>query len=126
MRKIMYEDCNNNATFLKGLFTQMQMLSDSELNWSISNLDFIPIDKGDFIGGVPSTEIEQLYNFKKKILDEHTIIVAHNDFMDLLKNIKTVYDGRFEVLIQGKQLKVKIFDGDIIEIDGEMEDEFKI
>lgn len=49
----MYEDNNNNAVFLKGLFEQVQTLSDLELNWNISNLDFIPIDKGDFIGGMP-------------------------------------------------------------------------
>lgn len=126
MRKIMYKDCNNNAIFLKGLIDQVQALSASELNWSISNLDFIPVDKGDFIGGVPSTEMEQLYNFQKRISDEHTIITAHNDFLNLLKNVRTVYEGRLEVLIRGKQLKIKIFDGDIIEIDGEMEDELKL
>lgn len=122
----MYEDCNNNTAFLKGLFDQVQAFEASELNWSISNLDFIPADKGDFIGGVPRTEMEQLYNFQKRISDEHTITAAHNDFMDLLKNIKTVYEGRLEVLIRGKQLEIKIFDGDIIEIEGEMEDELNL
>ncbi len=109
--------------FLKGLFDHVQALSASELNWIISNLDFIPVDKGDFIGGVPNPEMEQLYNFQKRISDEHTVIVTHNDFMDLLKNIKTVYEGRFEVLIRGKQLKIKILDGDIIEVEGEIEDD---
>ncbi len=88
--------------FLKGLFDHVQALSASELNWIISNLDFIPVDKGDFIGGVPNPEMEQLYNFQKRISDEHTVIVTHNDFMDLLKNIKTVYEGRFEVLIKNR------------------------
>jgi len=126
MREIMYEDCNNNATFLKGLFVQVQALSDSELSWSISNIDFIPLDKGDFIGGVPSIEAEELYNFQKRILDEHTIIVTHNVFMGLLENIKTIYEGKVEALIRGKLLKIRIFDGDIIEIDGEMEDELNL
>lgn len=122
----MYEDCNDNATFLKKFFAQVQALADAELSWSISNLDFIPVDKGDFIGGVPSIEMEELYSFQKKILDEHTIIITHNAFMDLLENIKTIYEGKFEVLIRGKKLKMKIFDGDIIEIDGEVENEFKL
>jgi len=126
MRKIMYEDCNNNAAFLKGLFEQVQALSDLELNWSISNLDFIPIDRGDFIGGMPSTEMEQLYNFQKRILDEHKVIAAHSAFMDLLENIKTIYEGKFEVSIRNKNLNIKIFDGDIIEISGEIEDEIKL
>lgn len=121
MRRIMYEDCNNNAPFLKSLFTQLQGLSDTELSWSISNLDFIPVDKGDFTGGVPSVEMEELYYFQKRFLDEHTVIITHNDFMILFENIKTIYEGKFEVLIAGKQLEIKIFDGDIIEIDGEIE-----
>ena len=126
MRKIIYEDCNNNSIFLKELLNQVQILSDLELNWSISNLEFIPVDKGDFIGGILSTEMEQLYNFQNRILDEHTIIIAHSDFMDLLKNIKSIYEGKFEVLLRGKQLKIKIFDGDIIEIDGDLENEISI
>lgn len=126
MRKIMYEDCNNNAAFLKGLFVQIQALSDTELSWSISNLDFIPIDKGDFPGGVPDIESEELYSFQKRILDEHTIIVTQNAFMDLFKNIKTIYEGKFEVFVREKQLRIKVFDGDIVEIDGEIEDELKL
>ena len=122
----MYEDCNNNAAFLKGLFVQIQALSDSDLSWSISGLDFIPIDKGDLIGGVLSIEMEEIYNFQKRVLDEHTIIITHNAFMDLLGNIRTIYEGKFEALVRGKQFKIKIFDGDIIEIDGKMEKELKI
>ena len=126
MRKIIYEDCNNNSIFLKELLNQVQILSDLKLKWSISNLEFIPVDKGDFIGGILSTEMEQLYNFQNRILDEHTITIAHSDFMDLLKNIKSIYEGKFEVLLRGKQLKIKIFDGDIIEIDGDLENEISI
>ena len=111
---------------MKELLNQVQILSDLELKWSISNLEFIPVDKGDFIGGILSTEMEQLYNFQNRILDEHTIIIAHSDFMDLLKNIKSIYEGKFEVLLRGKQLKIKIFDGDIIEIDGDLENEISI
>ena len=125
MRKIIYEDCNNNATFLKGLFSQIQELSDMQLSWSISNLEFAPIDKGDFINGVPSIEMEELFSFQKRILDEHIIIVAHNFLMQLLENIRTVYYGNFEVVVKDKPLKITVFDGDIIEVDGEIEDEIK-
>lgn len=75
---------------------------------------------------MPGIEMEELYNFQKRVLDEHTIIVIHHAFMDLLENIRTIYEGKFEVLIRGKTLKIKIFDGDIIEIVGEMEDELKL
>ncbi len=53
MKQIMYEDCNNNVSFLKGLFEKIQRLSDEEINWRISNLEFIPVYKGDFYNGFP-------------------------------------------------------------------------
>ena len=121
MRKILYEDCNNNSMFMKELFIQVQKLSELKLSWSISNLEFIPVDKGDLIG-----EMEELYNFQERILDEHKIVISHNSFMELLENIRTIYEGNFEALIRGNQLNIKVFDGDIIEIDGEMEKELKI
>ena len=123
MRKTMYEDCNNNVTFLKELFLQIQKFSDTELNWGISKLDFIPVDMGDFIGGVPGIEMEGIYDFQKKILEEHSTNVMHNDLMKLFENIKTIYEGVFVALIDGKIFKIKVFDGDIIEIDGEKEDD---
>ena len=126
MRKIMYEDCNNNATFLKELFVQMQALSNSELNWRISNLDFTPIDKGDFIDGIPSDEMKEIYYYQKKVIEKQTIIITHNALMKLLENIRIVYEGSFDVSIKGEQLKINIFDGDIIEIDGEMENELNL
>ena len=112
MRKILYEDCNNNSMFMKELFIQVQKLSELKLSWSISNLEFIPVDKGDLIG-----EMEELYNFQERILDEHKIVISHNSFMELLENIRTIYEGNFEVLIRGNQLNIKVFDGDIIEIE---------
>ena len=121
MRKILYEDCNNNSMFMKELFIQVQKLSELKLSWSISNLEFIPVDKGDLIG-----EMEELYNFQERILDEHKIVISHNSFMELLENIRTIYEGNFEALIRGNQLNIKVFDGGIIEIDGEMENELKI
>lgn len=38
--------------------------------------------------------------------------------MELLVNIKTIYEGVFIGKIRGEQIKIKIFDGDIIEIEG--------
>ena len=46
--------------------------------------------------------------------------------MKLLENIRIVYEGSFDVSIKGEQLKINIFDGDIIEIDGEMENELNL
>ena len=120
MRKIMYEDCNNNAVFLKKIFEQAQTLSGAELKWKISNIDFIPIDKGDFVGGMPDDETKKLYDFRTRLLNEHVILIGHSAFMQLMKNIKTIYEGKFETLIIDKQLVIKVFDGDMIEIDGEI------
>lgn len=126
MRKVMYEDCNNNVSFLKDLFSEIQLFSDTELNWSISNLEVIPIDKGDSICGILRPEMELLYNFQKKVLEEHSVIISHNFFMSLLKNIRTIYEGNFISIIKGKSTKVKVFDGDIIEIDGEIANLLKL
>lgn len=126
MRKIMYEDCNNNATFLKGLLIQIQALSDTELSWSASNLDFIPVDYGDFVGGVPDIKMEKLYDFQKRILEEHRITINHHDLLDLVENIRSIYEGEFVTVSNGEQIKIKVFDGDIIEINGQIEDELEL
>lgn len=66
MKRVMYKNCNNNAGFLKKIFIQVQAFSDIELCWSISNLKFIPVDKGDFIEGQAGIEMERIYDFQKK------------------------------------------------------------
>ena len=114
----MYEDCNNNVSFLKGLFEEIQRLSDEEINWRISNLEFIPIYKGDFYNGVPNQEMDKVYDFQRKALEEYVIHMSNSIFMELLVNIKTIYEGVFIGNIRGEQIKIKIFDGDIIEIEG--------
>ena len=118
MKQIMYEDCNNNVSFLKGLFEKIQRLSDEEINWRISNLEFIPIYKGDFYNGVPNQEMEKVYDFQRKAIEEYVINISNSIFMELLVNIKTIYEGVFIGKIRGEQIKIKIFDGDIIEIEG--------
>ena len=114
----MYEDCNNNVSFLKELFEKIQKLSDEEINWRISNLEFIPIYKGDFYNGVSNQEMEKVYDFQRKALEEYVINISNSIFMELLVNIKTIYEGIFIGNIRGEQIKIKIFDGDIIEIEG--------
>lgn len=126
MKKILYEDCNNNASFIRKLFTEIQSFSDDEIKWNISNLDFIPVDKGDYIGGIPDPEMEVINNFKRRILDEHEVIITHSFFMSLLENIKTIYEGKFTGILKGKIIQIKVFDGDIIEIDGEIETKLKL
>lgn len=122
MKRIMYKDCNNNAIFLKDLFIQIQSFSNAELSWNISNLDLIPIDKGDYVNGIPSFEMEKLFEFQKRVLDEHTVSIPHTAFINLLENIRTIYEGKFVTAIEDKQIEMKVFDGDIIEIDGVVED----
>ena len=68
MKQIMYEDCNNNVSFLKGLFEKIQRLTDEEINWSISNLAFSPVYKGDFYNGFPNQEMDKVYDFQRKAL----------------------------------------------------------
>ena len=118
MKQIMYEDCNNNVSFLKGLFEKIQRLSDEEINWRISNLEFIPIYKGDFYKGVPNQEMEKVYDFQRKAIEEYVINISNSIFMELLVNIKTICEGIFIGQIRGEQIKMKIFDGDLIEIEG--------
>lgn len=125
MRKIIYEDCNNNTTFLKDLFTQIQSFSDTQLDWNISNLDFIPIDKGDYINGVPTPEMEIIYDFQKRMLEADIVIIAHSEFMHLLEDIRTIYEGNFVTMIKNKPIKIKVFDGDIIEVDGELQNKIR-
>lgn len=126
MKQIIYEDCNNNSLFLKKIFSRIQELSNEEINWKISNLEFIPLDKGDFYNGVPSQEMEKVYNFQKKALEEYTINISHSFFIELLGNIKTIYEGTFISVIQEEQMKIKVFDGDIIEIEGDIENMIEI
>lgn len=81
---------STNSLFLKKLFERIQSLSDEDINWKVSNLEFIPIDKGDFYNGVPSREMETIYNFRKKAIEEYTFNIYHSSFMDLLDYIKTI------------------------------------
>jgi len=66
-------------------------------------------------------EIEEVYNFGKKIEREHVIVVEHNYLLKILKNIRTVYYANMKTIIGNNVFSIKIFDGDIIEIRGNIE-----
>ena len=70
--------------------------------------------------------MEKLFDFQKRVLDEHTVSIPHNVFMNLFENIRTIYEGKFSTVIEDKQIKMKVFDGDIIEIDGVVEDKITV
>ena len=49
------------------------------------------------------------------------IIVKHNYLIKMLKNIRTVYYANMKTVIGNDVFSIKIFDGDIIEIRGNIE-----
>ena len=79
------------------------------------------MDVGDFFNGIMPPEIEEVYNFEKKIEREHVIIVEHNYLIKMLKNIRTVYYANMKTVIGNDVFSIKIFDGDMIEIRGNIE-----
>lgn len=124
MKQIMYEDCNNNIEFVKDIFRKVSSAVENELIWSISNLDSIPVDIDDYsgIGGTVNHSRQRVYLFQQKILNEHTIVMGHDELMNLFDDIRTIYEGVFVVVINGHKSKISIFDGDIIKIQGDIED----
>ncbi len=122
MKTILYKDGNNNASFLRWIFFSLNEFVNGEFSWSISNLNFVVVYTGDFFQGIIPVELEEIYNFQKETFDNYTVSVTHSRLINLLGSIQTIYEGDFLMLIKGKQLKIKVFDGDIIEIDGYLED----
>lgn len=116
MKEILYGDCNHNGLFLKQLFEKIQRLSNGDIHWKVSELNFNPVYKGDWDNGIPSREMEIIYNFRERALQNYTFRIYNSFLMKLLDNIETIYDGLFIGEIQGEQVKIKIFDGDIIEL----------
>ncbi len=126
MKKIMYEDCNNNAYFLKGIFSEIQSFVNVELIWNVSDIEIIPIDQGDFVNGSYGADREKVYNFGKKILDEQEVQINNNALLEILNFTKVIYYGLFTTTIDSNLITIKIFDGDIIEIQGVIEDKINI
>ena len=121
MKQILYDDNNNNASYLINILVQVQQQVETVISWELSEFDFIIIDVGDFFNGIMPPEIEEVYNFGKKIEREHVIVVEHNYLLKILKNIRTVYYANMKTIIGNNVFSIKIFDGDIIEIRGNIE-----
>ena len=121
MKQILYEDNNNNAKYLMNILTQVQQQVETVIFWELSCFDFVIVDIGDFFNGIMPPEIEEVYNFEEKIEREHVIVVEHNYLIKMLKNIRTVYYANMETTIENNVFSIKIFDGDIIEIRGNIE-----
>ena len=120
MKQILYEN-NNNANYLINILVQVQQQVETVISWELSEFDFIIVDVGDFFNGIMPSEIEEVYNFGKKIEREHVIVVEHNYLLKILKNIRTVYYANMKTIIGNNVFSIKIFDGDIIEIRGNIE-----
>ena len=121
MKQILYDDNNNNASYLINILVQVQQQVETVISWELSEFDFIIVDVGDFSNGIMPPEIEEVYNFGKKIEREHVIVVEHNYLLKILKNIRTVYYANMKTIIGNNVFSIKIFDGDIIEIRGNIE-----
>jgi len=121
MKQILYENKNNNTSYLINILVQVQQQVETVISWELSEFDFIIVDVGDFFNGVMPPEIEEVYNFGKKIEREHVIVVEHNYLLKILKNIRTVYYANMKTIIGNNVFSIKIFDGDIIEIRGNIE-----
>ena len=121
MKQILYDDNNNNASYLINILVQVQQQVETVISWELSEFDFIIVDVGDFLNGIMTPEIEEVYNFGKKIEREHVIVVEHNYLLKILKNIRTVYYANMKTTIGNNVFSIKIFDGDIIEIRGNIE-----
>lgn len=121
MKQTLYEDNNNNANYLINILVQVQQQVEIIIFWEISCFDFVIVDVGDFFNGIIPPEIEEVYNFGKKIEREHVIVVEHNYLIKMLKNIRTVYYANMKTTIENDIFSIKIFDGDIMEIRGNIE-----
>ena len=121
MNQILYEDNNNNAKYLINILAQVQQQVETIIFWELLCFDFVIVDVGDFFNGIMPPEIEEVYNFWKKIEREHVIIVEHNYLIKMLKNIRTVYYANMKTVIGNDVFSITIFDGDIIEIRGNIE-----
>lgn len=126
MKQILYEDNNNNANYLINILVQVQQQVENVIFWELLYFNFVIVDTDDFFNGVMPPEIEEVYNFEKKIEREHVIVVEHNYLIKMLKNIRTVYYANMKTIIKNNVFSIKIFDGDIIEIRGNIENNIKL
>lgn len=126
MKQIIYEDCNHNIRSIKEMFCRISLMVKNELMWNVSNLDIVPVNTEDYsgVGGPINSSRQRVYLFEQKILNEHTVVIGHKELMNLFDDIRTIYEGVFAVTINGHQNKISIFDGDIVSIQGDIEEFF--
>ena len=124
MKEIIYEDCNNNIQFIKDIFQKIALMVENELMWSILDLDVMPVNSEDYsgVGGPVNNRRQRVYLFQQRILNEHTVVIGHKELMNLFDDMRTIYDGLFVTVIDDHQSKISIFDGDIIGIQGDIEE----
>ena len=48
MKQILYENKNNNASYLINILVQVQQQVETVISWELSEFDFIIVDVGDF------------------------------------------------------------------------------
>ena len=123
MKEIIYEDCNNNIQFVKEMFLKIGLMVKEELVWNVSNFDSVPVNSEDYsgVGGTVNDSRQRVYLFQQRILNEHTVVIGHKELINLFGDIRTIYEGVFVATIDGYQSKISIFDGDIISIQGNIE-----
>ena len=55
-------------------------------------------------------------------MNEHTVVIGHKELLNLFGDIRTIYEAVFVATIDCCQSEISIFDGDIISIQGNIED----
>lgn len=127
MRKILYKDCNNNAEIIKEIFIEVQKCVGDELIWDVSDLEIIPIIQRDYIYETLDSDIENVYKFEQQVSKEHHVLISSSELNSIIEYTKTIYYGMFQAIFNGSKIAtIKIFDGDIIEIDGPIEKMIRI
>lgn len=126
MKYVKFEEYYNNIHFIKEMFYKIGLIIGEELVWNVLELQAIAVDCGDYsgIGLAYNDSRERVYLFQEKILNEHAVTIRHKELMNLFDDISTIYDGIFIATINGHQNRISVLEGDIISIDGDIEDYF--
>lgn len=105
-------------------FLKIGLMVKEELMWNISNFDSVPVNSEDYsgVGRTVNDSRQRVYLFQQRILNEHTVVIGHKELLNLFGDIRTIYEAIFVATIDGCQSEISIFDGDIISIQGNIED----
>lgn len=89
-------ECNecNNSYFLRAIINDMK-LDETRYNWVISDLDLVPVFKGDY-SGIGAEETQSVaYEFLKKIEREKISIINSRKLYSILEDTRTINNGVF-------------------------------